>query len=74
MVKYPSLDGLQCKVYMNKAELPEAQVLTDFNVVGNVWIGNSHNCEVITHSWLKRYLREYSGERTTPIKSKNYCT
>ena len=27
MVKYPSLDVHQCKVYMSKAELPEAQVL-----------------------------------------------
>ena len=28
MVKYPNLDGRQCKVYTSKVELPEAQVLT----------------------------------------------
>ena len=28
MVKYPNLEVRQCKVYMSKAELPEAQVLT----------------------------------------------
>jgi len=28
IAKYPSLDVYQCKVYMSKAELPEAQVLT----------------------------------------------
>ncbi len=29
MAKYPSLDCRQCKVYMSKVELPEAQVLTE---------------------------------------------
>ncbi len=38
MVKYPSLDGRKRKVYMSKAELPEAQVLTDLHSVDNAWI------------------------------------
>jgi len=33
MVKCPNLDGHQRKVYMSKAVLPEAQVLTIFHVI-----------------------------------------
>ena len=32
MGKYPTLDGRKCKVYMSKAFLPEAQVLTALHV------------------------------------------
>ena len=49
MAKYPSLDGRQRKVYMSKAELPEAQVLTDLHV--SVTYGLPHS-GTDARSWL----------------------
>ena len=50
MVKYPSLDVRQCKVYMSKAELPEAQVLTALHTSVTYGLALCHNYGVVIRS------------------------
>ena len=62
MAKYPSLDGRKRKVYMSKAELPEAQVLTALHVA--VTHGFSKLLETEVGSWLTSDWKRVTPENT----------